>query len=496
MYKEWMNLQETGTYEEVRREPWMTVIPTMWVINRSADDHGKEDGKLKARLVVRGDQDKNEEEVPCDSPTVDRTTVKMMIAIAANQGWGLRSIDISAAFLQGREMDREVYVQPPPEIATPGTVWKLKKGLYGLKEAARLWYDEILAELVRRGGHKLVGDPGCVIFHVNGTFIGFVIVHVDDIIISGNPEFVIEMVKHIKARFRVSKDQIEKFIYTGMAIRTDKAKRLFLNQNQYLEELANVPADAETGKEDGLRTVLRAAVGRLLYLNLTRPDLAFRTNFLSRVSPSSDLREKIKEARELTSEAKRSPLEIKYGKLGQLEKLSLEVYSDASFGGIDKGLKSTEGHIILLRGDSDKCAPISWRSKLIARVCKSAKSAETIALENVMDTAIGIGRQLRQIQTGIVDKQPADIHAFTDSASLVESIRSTKQVDEGNMRVSIHRIQDHLNHKDVKSVGWVPTHMMLADPLTKKKADTSALTGMLSSGIGKRYRGEKEGESE
>jgi isopentenyldiphosphate isomerase len=48
MYKEWTNLQENGTYEEVRWEPWMTVIPTMWVINRSTDDHGKEAGKLKA----------------------------------------------------------------------------------------------------------------------------------------------------------------------------------------------------------------------------------------------------------------------------------------------------------------------------------------------------------------------------------------------------------------------------------------------------------------
>ncbi len=33
MHKEWTNLQENGTYEEVRREPWMTMIPTMWVIN-------------------------------------------------------------------------------------------------------------------------------------------------------------------------------------------------------------------------------------------------------------------------------------------------------------------------------------------------------------------------------------------------------------------------------------------------------------------------------
>jgi len=41
------------------------------------------------------------------------------------------------------------------------------------------------------------------------------------------------------------------------------------------------------------------------------------------------------------------------------------------------------------------------------------KSAETVALKNAMDTAIGIGRQLRQIQTGRVYEKPAPIHAFT-----------------------------------------------------------------------------------
>ncbi len=54
-----------------------------------------------------------------------------------------------------------------------------------------------------------------------------------------------------------------------------------------------------------------------------------------------------------------------------------------------------EGYVLLLRGEDDKCAAISWRSKLISRVCKSAKSAETLALENAMDSAICIGRQLQ-----------------------------------------------------------------------------------------------------
>jgi len=101
MHKQVEVLQENGTYEEVNREPWMKVIPSMWVINRTTDDDGKLGGKVKARLVVRGDQDMNEEYTPCDSPTVNRTTVKLMIANAANLGWSLRTIDISAAFLQG-----------------------------------------------------------------------------------------------------------------------------------------------------------------------------------------------------------------------------------------------------------------------------------------------------------------------------------------------------------------------------------------------------------
>ena len=52
MVKEIKNLQENGTYTEVPYEPWMVVIPSMWVIQRSADDDGKQAGNLKARLVV------------------------------------------------------------------------------------------------------------------------------------------------------------------------------------------------------------------------------------------------------------------------------------------------------------------------------------------------------------------------------------------------------------------------------------------------------------
>ena len=90
MIKEINNLVENGTYEEVKQESWMPILDSLWVINRSTDDDGKNAGRLKARLVVRGDQDRSEEEVKSDSPTIDRTTVKVMLSTAANLQWDLR----------------------------------------------------------------------------------------------------------------------------------------------------------------------------------------------------------------------------------------------------------------------------------------------------------------------------------------------------------------------------------------------------------------------
>ena len=41
-------------------------------------------------------------------------------------------MDIRAAFLQARWLDRDVYLLPPKDIRKGGYVWKLKKPLYGL----------------------------------------------------------------------------------------------------------------------------------------------------------------------------------------------------------------------------------------------------------------------------------------------------------------------------------------------------------------------------
>jgi len=104
-------------------------------------------------------------------------------------------------------------------------------------------------------------------------------------------------------------------------------------------------------------------------------------------------------------------------------------------------------------------------------------------LEDALDMAIGIGRQIVQIQTGRIQETPVPIKAYTDSKSLIESLKSTKQVDEEPTRLNIARLKDHMKHNLVTEIKWVPTHLQMADPLTKAKVDTTDLRKTLKTGF-------------
>ena len=210
--------------------------------------------------------------------------------------------------------------------------------------------------------------------------------------------------------------------------------------------------------------------------------LVFQDQHVVQGVAGRNLREKVKETRELIAQVKKTKVEIKYGPLGNLDSLYLEVLSDASFGNVEDKTRSTEGAVIILRGSKGTGSPVYWRSKVIARVCKSAKSAETCALEDVLDSAINIGQQVHQIRTGRIEDKSCRIIGKTDSKGLVESLRSTKQVTEGRMRLNIARIKEYLDLKEVEKIQWVPTTMMLADSLTKARADSNRLIQLLETG--------------
>ena len=116
-----------------------------------------------------------------DSPTVDNGTMRIFLTVSSFNNWTVKTTDIKSAFLQGREIRRDVYIKPPRESDTEkGTIWKLKHGLYGLKDGALHFYLSVKDELLRLGCKMSELDPAMFFLRNSSKLSGIICCHVDD----------------------------------------------------------------------------------------------------------------------------------------------------------------------------------------------------------------------------------------------------------------------------------------------------------------------------
>ena len=131
--REYENLTDYNTFEEVK-DNGQQRISSRWVITKK-EKHDGQKTEYKARLVARGFQEECKPQA--DSPTAMKESIKVFLALAANEEFDLQSVDIRAAFLQSRTLDRDVFMEPPKDLKEEGALWKLKKPLYGLDDDSR-----------------------------------------------------------------------------------------------------------------------------------------------------------------------------------------------------------------------------------------------------------------------------------------------------------------------------------------------------------------------
>ena len=107
--KEIQNLEDYETFELVE-DIGQECIGSRCVITQK-EKHDGQMTQFKARLVAQIFQEKYK--LQSDSPTVAKESLKLLIVLAANEDFELASMDIRAAFLQAKTLDREVYMKPP-----------------------------------------------------------------------------------------------------------------------------------------------------------------------------------------------------------------------------------------------------------------------------------------------------------------------------------------------------------------------------------------------
>ena len=456
-------------YEIVENEGQET-IDGRWVVTKKEAHDGLKTS-FKARWCLRGFKENNKPR--SDSPTADRLSKKIFYAISANEGWSIEAMDVTSAFLQGQELDRELYVVPPKEANMGDCLWKMKKAVYGLYDASRRFYCEVVEFLLKCGCKTLVGDESFFYLQKNGSLHGCVNVHVDDFQLAGTAFFKKEVSDKIANRFQISKREPETFKFTGVDIERRADGEIILSQKTYTDAIDEITVNVE---DDDARPLsksefkaYRGVSGKLQWLaEMSRPDISFDCLEVSCHNKDAQIKD-IKNLNKVVKKAKANESQIRFSKLGNFEELKVLVVTDGAYLKLEDKTKSVMGRFVLLSNMSEtKVSPLSWKSKSIPTVCKSAKDAETRAADKAIEDGIYVARCIKEVYTGKRGEAQIPLEVVTDSQPLVDSVNSSKQIDNKLLRPIIKFVKQLLDSRALSSLRWCDTKVCIADMLTKK----------------------------
>nr|GFA54742.1 retrovirus-related Pol polyprotein from transposon TNT 1-94 [Tanacetum cinerariifolium] len=95
------------------------------------------------------------------APIARLGAIRIFLAYAAHKNMVVYQMDVKTAFLNGN-LREEVYVSQPDGFVdqdNPNHMYKLKKALFGLKQALRTWYDMLSSFLISQDFSKGSVDP-------------------------------------------------------------------------------------------------------------------------------------------------------------------------------------------------------------------------------------------------------------------------------------------------------------------------------------------------
>jgi hypothetical protein len=171
------------------------------------------------------------------APTGQHATLKVLLVHAVSTNLEMRHVDISTAFLYG-ELEETVYVEQPPELNDGTTnVWRLRKSLYGLKQAGRQWHLR-LSQVLREKGFKRAGyDPALYVSESTTGEKQFIFLWVDDLFIVARKEVCDVIAQEVSSTFK-GRDLGEASWLLGMKITRDRTRKILeLSQARMIENV-------------------------------------------------------------------------------------------------------------------------------------------------------------------------------------------------------------------------------------------------------------------
>lgn len=457
-----------------------TPISCKWIFTIKPGHHDTPP-RYKARLVARGfSQRQGIDYQETFAPVVRHSTIRTVFSIVAERDLDIVQFDVKTAFLYG-ELQEELYMSQPEGYITEGKeeqVCALKKCLYGLKQASRVWSEKFCSFLLKFGLTRSKTDQ-CLFFCRQGEELTIILIYVDDgIIASNNTEKKHQILSYLASNFEIRILEANRFV--GMNITRDRNElKLFVDQTDTINKaltqfnlggcnIKTVPADPnsrlsaqmapqnEEEVEEMKHVRYRQAVGILLYISImTRPDIAFATNQVAQYCQNPGKSHWRAVVQIFAYLLKTSNFCICYdGK----RKSKLIGFTDSDFAGDLNRRRSTTGYVFFLNN-----GPICWSSQLQKCTAQSTTEAELVAACGSSMEAIWLRRLINEIGLLPVGATPIKC----DNQSTIQLIHNpvfhqkTKHIE-----VKYFLVRE-LQEKGDVDVSYVDTTNQLADIFTK-----------------------------
>ncbi|GKA59156.1 retrotransposon protein, putative, ty1-copia subclass [Tanacetum coccineum] len=386
-------MKDNEVWELVDLHPDAKTVGHKWLFKKKTDMDGAVH-TYKARLVANGFTQLGidyEETFPID----DIRAIRILIAIAAFYDYEIWQMDVKTVFLNGylnRYLNEE--------------------------QASRQWNKRFDDEIKKIRFSQNRDEP-CVYVKANGSYVTFLILYVDDVLIMGNNIPMLQDVKSYLGRCFAMKDLGEAAYILGIKIYRDRSK-------------------------------------------CTRPDVAFAQNITSRFqqNPGDAHWTAVKNVLKYLRNTKDMFLVYK----GDTKReLRVSCYTDAGYLTDTDDMKSQTGYVFILNGGA-----VDWKSTKQSIFATSSTDAEYITAFDASKEAVWIRKFISGL--GVVPTIEEHINMYCDNTGAI-AIAKDHGVTKGSRHLcaKVHYLRKTIEMGDVK-IEKVDTDDNLADPFTKALA--------------------------
>jgi Reverse transcriptase (RNA-dependent DNA polymerase) len=391
--EELASLTAKEVYEPVPCVPdGRRAVQSKWVLHIKRDKSNAI-SRFKARLVAKGftqipGQDFNH----TFAPVARWDSIRSILAIATLNDLELRQLDVKTAYLNG-PLDEEIYMKAPPGLDAP--YWRLKKGLYGLRQAGRQWY-LTLHDAYTSLNYKRCESDWSVYTRIRQSEITMCATSVDDILLATNGEETSNTAtRELNSKFTLTDGGNAEWLLGCRITRWREKRVLKLDQEQFIIRIlrefnmeycnstvtpcpkwrltTDMCPVTDQEKETAAKLPYCAIVGKCMYLSTcTRPDISYAVRELARFMSNYGQRHYDAAKHLLRYLQGTRSRGVVYGDTPNPFPL-FRAFADSDWA-MSEGRRSVSGFVVECAG-----GPIAWSSKQQAIVALSSCEAEYLA---------------------------------------------------------------------------------------------------------------------